>query len=316
MTDGQMIYASKSSLYVATQRWTEQGELENGKPPRQTTALHRFDISDPLRASYRASGAVTGYVINQFAMSELDGVLRVASTEFPLWWGGAQTDSESFVTTLEQRGGQLVRLGRQGGLGKGERIFGVRFIGEVGYVVTFRQVDPLYVVDLSRPSDPVVRGELKIRGYSAYLHPLGSDLLLGLGQDATEEGRVLGTQVSTFDVSDPRRPALLRRVTLGKAWSEAEWDHHAFLYWPRATLAVLPVQASVPGPKGGEEFLSAAVALRARRTVLDVEGMITHPGSAGIRRSLVVGDVLYTLSDGGLKGSSLGTFATRSWIDF
>ena len=316
MTDGQMIYASKSSLYVATQRWTEQGELENGKPPRQTTALHRFDISDPLRARYRASGEVTGYVINQFAMSELDGVLRVASTEFPLWWGGAQTDSESFVTTLEQRGGQLVKLGRQGGLGRGERIFGVRFIGDVGYVVTFRQVDPLYVVDLSRPSDPVVRGELKIRGYSAYLHPLGSDLLLGLGQDATEEGRVLGTQVSTFDVSDPRRPALLRRVTLGKAWSEAEWDHHAFLYWPRATLAVLPVQASVPGPKGGEEFLSAAVALRARRTVLDVEGMITHPGSAGIRRSLVVGDVLYTLSDGGLKGSSLGTFATRSWIDF
>ena len=245
MTDGQMIYASKSSLYVATQRWTEQGELENGKPPRQTTALHRFDISDPLRARYRASGEVTGYVINQFAMSEHDGVLRVASTEFPLWWGGAQTDSESFVTTLEQRGGQLVKLGRQGGLGKGERIFGVRFIGDVGYVVTFRQVDPLYVVDLSRPSDPVVRGELKIRGYSAYLHPLGSDLLLGLGQDATEEGRVLGTQVSTFDVSDPRRPALLRRVTLGKAWSEAEWDHHAFLYWPRATLAVLPVQASV-----------------------------------------------------------------------
>jgi hypothetical protein len=316
MTDGQMIYASKSSLYVATQRWTEQGELENGKPPRQTTALHRFDISDPLRARYRASGEVTGYVINQFAMSELDGVLRVASTEFPLWWGGAQTDSESFVTTLEQRGGQLVRLGRQGGLGRGERIFGVRFIGDVGYVVTFRQVDPLYVVDLSRPSDPVIRGELKIRGYSAYLHPLGPDLLLGLGQDATEEGRVLGTQVSTFDVSDPRRPSLLRRVTLGRAWSEAEWDHHAFLYWPRATLAVLPVQASVPGPNGGEEFLSAAVALRARRTVLDVVGMITHPGSAGIRRSLVVGDALYTLSDTGLKGSSLGTFATRGWTDF
>jgi Beta propeller domain len=316
MTDGQMIYASKSSLYVVTQRWTEQGELENGKPPRQTTALHRFDISDPLRARYRASGEVTGYVINQFAMSDHDGVLRVASTEFPLWWGGAQTDSESFVTTLEQRDGQLVKLGRQGGLGRGERIFGVRFIGDAGYIVTFRQVDPLYVVDLSRPSDPVVRGELKIRGYSAYLHALGPDLLLGLGQDATEEGRVLGTQVSTFDVSDPRRPALLRRVTLGKAWSEAEWDHHAFLYWPRTTLAVLPLQASVPGRKGGEEFLSAAVVLRVRRTALDVEGMITHPGSAGIRRSLVVGDVLYTLSDGGLKGSSLGTFATRSWIDF
>jgi uncharacterized secreted protein with C-terminal beta-propeller domain len=316
MSDGQTIYASKSSLYVATQRWTEPGDLDNGKPPRQTTALHRFDISDPLRARYRASGEVNGYVLNQFAMSELDGVLRVATTEFPLWWGGAQTDSESFVTTFEQRGGQLVRLGRQGGLGRGERIFGVRFIGDAAYVVTFRQVDPLYVVDLSRPADPVIRGELKIRGYSAYLHPLGPNLLLGLGQDATDEGRVLGTQVSTFDVSDPRRPALLRRVTLGKAWSEAEWDHHAFLYWPREALAVLPVQASVPAPNGGEELLSAAVALRARRTALDVEGTIRHPGSAGIRRALVVGDVLYTLSDSGLKGSALSTLATRSWLWF
>jgi uncharacterized secreted protein with C-terminal beta-propeller domain len=316
MTDGQTIYASKSSLYVATQRWTEPGELEKGKPSRQTTALHRFDISDPLRARYRASGEVTGYVLNQFAMSELDGVLRVASTEFPLWWGGTQTDSESFVTTLVQRGGQLVRLGRQGGLGRGERIFSVRFIGDVGYVVTFRQVDPLYVLDLSRPSDPVVRGELKIRGYSAYLHPLGPGLLLGLGQDATEEGRLLGTQVSTFDVSDPRKPTLLRRVTLGKAWSEAEWDHHAFLYWPRATLAVLPVQASVTSPRGEEELLSAAVVLRARRTALEVEGTITHPGSDGIRRSLVVGDVLYTVSETGLKGSSLGALTRLSWTPF
>lgn len=315
MTDGQTIYASKSGLYVATQRWTEPGVLENGKPPRQTTAIHRFDISDPLRARYRASGEVNGYVINQFAMSEQEGVLRVASTEFPLWWGGAQTDSESFVTTLEQRSGQLVRLGRVGGLGRGERIFGVRFIGDAAYVVTFRQVDPLYVVDLSRPSQPVVRGELKIRGYSAYLHPLGSGLLLGLGQDATEEGRVLGTQVSTFDVSDPRRPSLLRRVTLGKAWSEAEWDHHAFLYWPREALAVLPVQAMVEGARG-EELLSAAVALRARRSALDVEGTIRHPGSTGIRRALVVGDALYTLSDSGLKGSSLSSFATRSWLWF
>src|SRR6185436_1699304 len=97
------------------------------------------------------------------------------STELPLWWGGPRTESETVVTTLGARSGALVRLGRVGGLGKGERVYAVRFVGDTGYVVTFRQVDPLYTLDLSAPARPVVRGELKIRGYSAYLHPVGDD---------------------------------------------------------------------------------------------------------------------------------------------
>ena len=111
------------------------------------------------------------------------------------------------MTTLARREGSLARLGQVGGLGKGERIYSVRFIDDVGYVVTFRQVDPLYTVDLSAPANPRVRGELKIRGYSAYLHPVGRDLLLGVGQDATEQGQLLGTQLSLFDVSDVRAAA-------------------------------------------------------------------------------------------------------------
>ena len=94
------------------------------------------------------------------------------------------------MTTLARRDDQLAQLGQVGGLGKGERIYSVRFIDDVGYVVTFRQVDPLYIVDLSTPANPRVRGELKIRGYSAYLHPVGGDLLLGVGQDATEQGQL------------------------------------------------------------------------------------------------------------------------------
>src|ERR671911_321497 len=89
----------------------------------------------------------------------------------------------------------LGELGRVGGLGRGERIFAVRFMGEKGYVVTFRQVDPLYTLDLSNPQKPAVRGELKILGFSSYLHPIGGDLLLGLGQDANEQGQTQGTQL-------------------------------------------------------------------------------------------------------------------------
>ena len=98
-------------------------------------------------------------------------------------------------------------VGRVGGLGRGERVYAVRFVDDVGYVVTFRQVDPLYTLDLSNAERPRVLGELKIAGYSSYLHPIGDDLLLGIGQDATEQGRTLGTQLSLFDVSDLRRPA-------------------------------------------------------------------------------------------------------------
>ena len=315
MSDGQTVYASRSSLYVATQRWVDPEDVANAPVVGLTTTIHKFDISSPLRSRYRASGSVAGYVENQFSMSEWRGVLRVATTEMPAWWGDGRTDSESFVTTLEQRGGTLARLGRVGGLGRGERTYGVRFFGDVGYVVTFRQVDPLYMIDLSRPSSPTVRGELKIRGYSAYLHPLGGDLLLGVGQDATEEGRVLGTQVSVFDVSDLRHPKLLTRQRLDKSWSEVEWDHHAFLYWAKASLAVLPVQASVESP-GGDRPFSGAVVAHVSRSAIDVVGTVSHGGDQTVRRSIVVGQTLYTLSESGLKGSNLATLAPRSWVPF
>ena len=106
--------------------------------------------------------------------------------------------------------------------------------------MTFRQTDPLYVIDLSDPANPVLDGELKIPGYSAYLHPVGDGLLLGVGQDATDDGRTLGTQLSLFDVSDPTNPQQIDTLPIGGS-SEVEWDHKAFLYWPEDGTIVLPV---------------------------------------------------------------------------
>jgi hypothetical protein len=309
VSDGRVVYASQSSLYVATERWDRR--LPNGRPEPDgtSTAIHRFDISTPTQTHYRSTGAVPGVLLNQWSLSERDGILRVASTEQPLWWGGPRTESETVLTTLADRGGALVPLGRVGGLGKGERVYAVRFIRDVAYVVTFRQVDPLYTIDVSRPSQPVVRGELKIRGYSAYLHPVGADLLLGIGQDATDEGRVLGVQASLFDVSDLRSPRRLDALALGKGWSEAEHDHHAFLWWPSSRLAVIPLQS-------GEAPFAGALGMRVGRTGLSTAGRIAHPavgvpGSQGgqIRRSLVVRDALFTVSDTGVKASALSTFA-------
>jgi hypothetical protein len=314
VSDGRVVYASRSSLYVATDRY--DGRTADGRPggTGAATAIHRFDISSPRRTDYRASGSVPGVLLNQWSLSEWKGTLRVASTEQPVWWGGSRTESETTVTTLGQEGSELVRLGRVGGLGKGERVYAVRFIGDVAYVVTFRQVDPLYTLDLSVPTRPAVRGELKIRGYSAYLHPVGDDLLLGIGQDATDDGRVVGAQASLFDISDLRHPARLDAFALGKGWSEAESEHHAFLWWPRTRLAVIPLQEYADKPFVG------ALGLRVGRVGgISEAGRVSHPAAAGVepvgspgtpvRRSVVVGDVLYTISALGVKATSLASFA-------
>ena len=320
VASGSTVYASTDNLYVATQPWAVQPlALERpgtqGAPPKATTVLHKFDIDDPKETAYRGSGKVDGYLLSQWAMSEHDGVLRVASTEEPSWWSSeANVPSQSAVTTLREDGDRLVEVGRVDGLGKGERIYAVRFIGELGYVVTFRQVDPLYVIDLSEPERPRVTGELKIRGYSAYLHPLGDDLLLGVGQDASTAGVTKGTQLSIFDVSDPGSPQRLHRFALGPSYSEAEWDHHAFLYWPRERLVVLPLNRY--GEQGG--YFSGAVAFRAKRDGLAQLARVNHPtGQYGsVRRSLVVGHTLYTVGDAGVKATALGSFAERGWLPF
>lgn len=313
-SDGRVVYASRSSLYVSTDRYDVRAVSGRPVPDGVTTAIHRFDISSPTQSRYRGSGSVSGTLLGQWSLSEHDGVLRVASTSVPTWWGGPGTESETSVTTLSVRPNGLTKLGSVGGLGKGERVYAVRFIGDAGYVVTFRQIDPLYVLDVAAPSRPTVRGELKILGYSAYLHPVGDGLLLGIGQDATAEGRVLGTQASLFDVRNPAAPRRLDSFALGKGWSEAEQDHHAFLWWPRTGLAVLPVQAYDDRPFVG------ALGLRVRRAggITEV-GRVTHPdlsgaapvGSPGtpIRRSVVVGETLYTISAAGVRGSRLGSFA-------
>jgi hypothetical protein len=316
MAGAQVVYGSTGSIYVASQRYYPSLEDGNSVPARAKTEIHRFDASTDGVTTYRSTGEVPGFVLNQYALSEYEGKLRVATTEEPLWFDdGTQTESSSSVSVLEEQAGRLVTIGRVGDLGHGENIYAVRFVGDAGYVVTFRQVDPLYVVDLSTPTAPRVRGELKITGYSAYLHPLGDGLLLGVGQEATPEGRRQGAQVSLFDVSDPTKPQRLSQRLLGSGSSSAEFDPHAFLYWPATKLAVLPISTF------GAERFEGAVGLHVERAGGITEaGRVTHPGingsSAPIVRSLVAGGKLYTLSYAGLGRSSLGSLAGETFTAF
>jgi uncharacterized secreted protein with C-terminal beta-propeller domain len=212
------------------------------------------------------------------------------------------------VYALRQRDDRLVVEGRVGGLGRGERIYSVRFVGPVGYVVTFRQTDPLYTVDLSDPARPRVSGELKITGYSAYLHPAGDGRLIGVGQEASADGRTRGTQVSLFDVSTLERPARLAQHHVRYGHSEAEFDPHAFLYWPADGLLVLPLDVYRPAKADRTVDTGGALVLRVGDRTLTEVGVVRQPPGAGpVRRSLVIGETLWTLSDDGLRALDAST---------
>ncbi|MCL1597627.1 MAG: beta-propeller domain-containing protein [Actinomycetia bacterium] len=332
LAEGQTIYASTDNLYVATAPWMAWPLIEEAggnveAADSLTTQIHMFDITDPTTAVYVASGRVDGTLLSQWSMDEYDGTLRVVTTDENRWWGSSDVP-DSAVVTLRREGDELVQIGYVDGLGKDERVYAVRFIEDKGYVVTFRQVDPLYIVDLSDPTNPQVTGELKINGYSAYLHPIGEDLLLGVGQDATEEGRTLGTQVSVFDVSDPTKPQRLSRMTFEEAYSNAEWDAKAFLWWAPLGISVLPLQRwSWDERSGKEDNFSGAVVLSADPRRVKQLGLIEHPNAAGdecpdcswsapIMRSLVIGDTLYTISETGILASDIETLDDIAWVPF
>ena len=340
VADGQTVYGTAESLYIA--------DDHSGFPmPFDTTALrpfpvgdpateiHKFDVSEPGSPRYVASGRVDGWLLNQYSLSEHDGHLRVATTmdqrtdAVPPDNGGAAR-SESGVSVLAERGDRLVEVGRVGGLGKGERIFAVRFLGPVGYVVTFRQVDPLYTLDLGDPASPRVVGELKIPGYSAYLHPVGDDRLLGVGQNADEQGMTLGAQVSLFDVGDAADPTRLDTYTIPGGWSDAEHDPHAFLYWPEDGLVVIPVWAQPafgePGAVPDSGLIAGgALVLRLEGDHLTELGTLSHlrpharidyEYDPSIRRSLVVGETLWTVSSAGALASDVGDLDEQAWVSF
>ena len=326
LANGSTVYASADSLYVATQNWQtwrwQATGAESDRPEGPSTEIHKFDIASPTRTDYLASGEVDGYLLNQFAMDEHEGVLRVASTTTPNWWGSGP-DSESRITVLRHIGDALVRAGLVSGLGETEQIYSVRFMGDTAYVVTFRQTDPLYTVDLSDPRRPEVMGELKIPGYSAYLHPVGDGLLMGIGQDATDEGVVQGTQVSTFDVSDLSNPKRVDTYTLSQGTnSQVEYDHHAFLYWEG--LAMVPVQQWWWDDEKGDELFMGAIGLSVGDDGgLSEVGRVVHPGGdrndwdgrSQILRSVAIDGSVYTISPKGIMKSSLDTLDEQAWLD-
>lgn len=285
------VYASTTALYLTTQQWRTTASTE----------LHGFDITDPDHPVQLGSGSVPGSVVDRYALSATADEVRIATTT-----GG--TDSR--VTVLRPRNGRLAQVGVVSGLGKGEQIYGVRYVGDLAYVVTFRQTDPLYVVDLTDGTRPRVRGALKVTGYSSALYPLGEGQLLGVGQDFDAQGLARGgAQVSVFDVADPDDPRLVGKQVF-PGYSPSQEDHHALTWWPSRRLVVLP------------RVDYAASAQQQTMLALRVgdDGHLTELGQwsarAPLTRSVVIGDLLYSVSEQGVDVAPLDRLSEHTWTPF
>ncbi|MCU7918585.1 MAG: beta-propeller domain-containing protein [Candidatus Thiodiazotropha sp. (ex Epidulcina cf. delphinae)] len=232
-----MVYANQEHLYIASIEdpyWLWLPAMEGEESPTPSTTIHKFSLQSSPQ--YLATGSVDGHLLNQFAMDEYQGVLRLVTTEQP-WWNTVAPDNRLYV--MEQTGNQLLQQAKLDGLGKpGEIVYAVRFDQDKGYLVTFEQIDPLITLDLSDASNPVVAGELEVPGFSTYLHPIEGDMLLAIGQDTNTNG----IKLSLFDISDFSQPMLLNDHLIGAgSYSEAAYNHHAFTWYEQEQMLAIPV---------------------------------------------------------------------------
>lgn len=230
------IYMSKDHLYIAVNKYKDseketkdEAEISIAGPQSENTEIIQFNI-DEGTFKYNASTVVNGTLINQFAMDESNDTFRVATTKGDMW-----QDKEPSTNNLYTFDINLNPLGSVEGLAEGEQIYSVRFMQDVAYMVTFKQMDPLFVIDLKDPKHPEVLGELKIPGFSNYLHPLDDNHVIGFGQHTkliknkgSKEPQVRqdGLKISLFDVSDPAHPKEKYSKVIGQGGSYTELNHN------------------------------------------------------------------------------------------
>lgn len=330
LAQGWVVYASSDHLYVGQTSWWwwwGWGDLD------LNTQIHKFQLGS--QADYVASGEVEGWLTDQFSMSEYEGFLRVATTDVDWWWGTTEdTELGSRVSVLAETGDTLTKVGEVSGIAPGEWIYASRMMGDKGYLVTYEQVDPLFTLDLSDPTNPRVMGELVLPGYSAYLHPMDEDHLLAVGMAGEEDGTLTGLAINIFDVSDMAAPTLAQQVELSAeageswAWSEALWDHHAFTY--RDGVLSIPVYTysweEVEGEYTYDWFSGLLVLSVDPDAGISEIGRVDHAGLvaeseckygyaseegytcedyAWVRRGVYIEDGLYSVSDYGLLVNEL-----------
>jgi inhibitor of cysteine peptidase len=306
--------AAELQKNVQTKLETIQADFER---ERDKSVIHKVSISNG-NINYIANGEVPGTPLNQFSMDENSGFFRIATT--------TNSWREEPKNNLYVLDGSMSVVGKLEDLAKGERIYSARFLGNRAYLVTFVRMDPLFVIDLSDPTNPAVLGELKIPGVSEYLHPYDENTIIGIGQSTEEiKDRVTfaGLKISLFDVSDVANPVEKAKYEIGDqgTYSEALYDHKAVLFDKDKNLLVIPI--SVYEKKDQyypQATFNGAHVFTITPSEITLKGRITHTNETEIwnnqvRRSLFMDNVLYTISDGKIKANSLTDVSEISSID-
>lgn len=344
-----MVYASQDQLILSENAW-DWWWFWGDDDSRESTNLHTFDISNPAETIYTGSGRVDGTILNQFSLSEYQGIIRVATTEgqWARWWmEDPEPMSSSVVTLINQVNTttgelSLEEIGKVDGIAPEERIWSARFDGDRAYLVTFRQIDPLWVIDLSNPAQPLILGELEIPGVSTYIHPLSKDALLTIGMGpAGEDGFGLdwsSTRLSIFDISDPTAPNVSSILSVSPvsnagdnswtwSYSEASYEHKAFQYWAPKDMLAIPLSTyryntwydSAGNYHWNYDYVSKLmlVNIPLDGTNMTIHGEVNHSNffndddnnywwnDYNIRRSIFMGDYVYAISSGGVTATNL-----------
>jgi len=318
------LYVSADNIYLTFPVWGTD-VLGREVWDSQKTSIHRIQI-DGAELDYVASGEVPGMVLNQFSMDEYNGYFRVATT----------THGEKPLNNVYVLNRALNITGSLEALAPGETIYSARFMGERCYLVTFRNIDPLFVIDLSNPDAPKVLGELKITGYSSYLHPYDENHIIGIGKETVAEREDFawyqGVKISLFDVSDVNNPVEIGKYEIGERGTDSPvlWDHKAFLFDKERNLLVMPVlEAKINATQYPEGVPSSAYGQPVWQGAyvfdisiddgLQLRGKITHVENVtdpeqdyyyyyspfAVERSLYIDNVLYTISDAKIMMNNL-----------
>src|SRR3989338_806852 len=344
---GQNVYASLENLYIAQTTWPRyiiMGELKEDNV--QKTVITRLAL-DNGKIEFTGAGEVKVQILNQFSMDEYKGNFRIATTT-----SGYSDNKDTSTNNMYILDEGLDVIGELERVAPGESIYSVRFMGDRGYMVTFRHIDPLFVVDLKEPENPKILGKLKIPGYSDYLHPYDETHLIGIGKEVDAsidadkvhtEGAVYytaiqGVKLAIFDVSDVSNPIELHKEVIGDrgTQSPAETDHKAFLYYSKRGLLVIPItvaelkQGQSKDMEGEFTFQGAYVYDLSLEDGFELRGRVTHyddnekfkkagyyfRGDYSIKRSLYIEDVLYTLSDSRLQLNDLNDLERLKALEF
>jgi uncharacterized secreted protein with C-terminal beta-propeller domain len=331
------IYVSQNNIFLTfpNYAWQENEAMK--------TTIQRIKI-DKQAITFAAEGEVPGYILNQFSMDEYNGYFRITTTNNFDWRTFAEeVTSKNNVYVLDSN---LNVIGKLEDLAPGEQIYSARFMGERLYLVTFRNIDPLFVIDLSNPNTPTVLGQLKVSGYSGYLHPYDENHIIGIGKETEFDEKedfawYQGVKISLFDVSDVSNPVELAKYEIGDRGTDSPilYDHKSLLFDKKKNLLVIPVlvaeidsskyEGEIPNWASGDYIWQGAYVFDISLEGLNLKGRITHVknneellgrgyyfGSSYIvQRTLYIDNVLYTISSMKVKMNNLETIAEINEID-